>query len=364
MVLTSGYRIIIFWLVCQISYMQSWSQKDSLLQEEINKIIFYDTDIALDHHPGFIVGIIDHDSSYTISLGRLSDDISDSSVFELGGLSKIFTAHLCHILAGQQKLDLDASIFKYLPEEIKNPLLEPVTVRNLLSHTSGLGARPSDLGLKNSDLHNPYLGYTRADLINYLKVLEFRRETGNYLYSHLNYAILELILEEITRTDFEELVNTFIFKPNGMTHTFINSANAAMAPGHDHTGKAVSPWLLNSFRASEGIKSNCRDLIRYLQLQWLSSNLAADSINEMLTPRIKIPGSGRAYAAEGWHLFKNKKRPNIYLHSGKTAGHAASIHFVPRTRTAVILLTCTPGRMDGLSTLILRMLNQNWKRKS
>ncbi|MCB0666456.1 MAG: beta-lactamase family protein [Saprospiraceae bacterium] len=310
-----------------------------------------------------MIGIIDHDSTYVYSFTDSNKlQLNDTSIYEIGGVSKIFTAHLCRLLQSEKKLDLTASILSYLPQ-VTNAQLKPVTIENLLTHTSGLINRPSNLGIKSTDPGDPYKNYTREDLITYLNGISFQRDTGDYLYSHLNYAVIEMILEQVTNSDFEDLLEQYIFLPNEMTHTFISNSSAKICPGYDRSGRLASPWSTNIFGASEGIKTNCADLLAYLHRQLLRG-VEMTPLMEMLKPHKKIPNTKKAFAAEGWHLFKNKKDLTIYLHSGKTTGHAASVHFIPRTRTGVVLLTNAPGKMDGLATLVLRMLNQNWKRKS
>lgn len=342
------------------------TQTDSLLRKEIWKIIQHDTDISFEEIPGFILGIIDHDSVYMIGFGTAekgSDQpVSNTSKFQIGGLTKVFTAHLCQILHDQNVLSYEKPVNEYLPDSFQNSILDQVSILDLLTHASGLQGPPENIGTVQTRVQDPYHNYGRHHLSEYLKNITVLNNDRTYHYAHINYALIEIILEHITGQSFRILMDTYIFRPAGMIHSAIDDHPGQLTPGYDRTGRKIPPWNFGSFRASEGMVTTCGDLCRYLQAQLLSGQPV--SFHRLLPPRHKIEGTKKTYTATGWHLFKNRNAPDIYLHSGKTDGHAASIHFMPDTKTAVILLANSPGKMDGLATLVLRMLNDNWKRKS
>ncbi|MCB0686874.1 MAG: serine hydrolase [Saprospiraceae bacterium] len=351
-------------MLCQLDVVSFLSaQNDSIIKSEIDKIIKYDTDISLEDVPGFTIGIIDHDSSYIFTYqNNILLSINDSSIYEIGGLTKVFTAHLCQILANENIINLHHSINEYLPASFQSQALNEITLYHLVTHTSGLPSRPDNFGVKNEEANDPYLHYTKKDLGEYLSKIRTPTDTGHYIYSHLNYAILEIILEHVTQQSFAQIIHNYIFLPRHMNQSFVSDTNRIISPGFDRSLRKCSPWTFSSFAASEGIKSSCPDLIAYVKYL-MNSDDGQTILKSLLPAQIKIPRSKKAYAALGWHLYQNRKNKNLYLHSGKTSGHAASIHFMPSTKTAVILLTNSPVKMDGIATLVLRMLNDNWKRK-
>ncbi len=357
----------IFQVLCLMFFpLAGKTQTDSLLRKEIWKIIRHDTDISFEEIPGFILGIIDHDSVYMIGFGTAekgSDQpVSDTSKFQIGGLTKVFTAHLCQILYDQNILSYEKSINDYLPDSFQNLILNKIGILDLLTHTSGLQGPPENIGTVQTRIQDPYHNYNREHLADYLRNINALNNHGTYHYAHVNYAVIEIILEQITGQSFNTLMETHIFRPAGMIQSAIDDHPKHLTPGYDRTGRKIPPWNFRSFRASEGMATTCRDLCRYLRAQLLSGQPV--SFHRLLLLRHKIEGTKKTYTATGWHLFKNRNAPDLYLHSGKTDAHAASIHFIPDTKTAVILLANSPGKMDGLATLVLRMLNDNWKRKS
>lgn len=343
------------------------AQTDSLLKIEIEKIIRYETDISFQEIPGFIIGLVDHDSIFIVPFGTVGKNnsllIDDTSRFQIGGLTKVFTAHLCQIMKEEGIIDFGLCINRYLPEKFQNIYFEKITVENLLTHTSGLTGIPQNMGNTEFNLQNPYENYSQENFAEYLGNLRDLKYHGNYNYSHMNYALLEIILENQSGMSYPILLEKYILVPNAMTQTSAEHLPLGLTPGYDRSGRLSVPWTFKSFLGSEGIVTTCRDLTLYIRNQ-LDDDQKAFSFDAILEPRHKIKGSKRTQVAIGWHLFSNKTSSGLYLHSGKTDAHAASIHFVPDTRTAVIMLTNSPGSMDGLATSVLRMLNNNWKRKS
>ncbi|MBK8504459.1 MAG: beta-lactamase family protein [Saprospiraceae bacterium] len=355
-----GFQI--YWVIFVVLPFCNFAQNNQLLRQEIEKIIEFDTDIGSDDMPDFILGIIDHDSVYKLVFqDTLHTQLSDSSIFELGGLTKVFIADMCYKLSDEKKIDLQAKINDYLPVPVRNRLLDDILVKNLLTHTSGFINRPANLGEREVDHQDPYAHYSKSDLLNYLPSIDIRMEIGTYIYSHINYALLEIILEEATGQTLSELLNQYIFKAKGMPNTFFQDLNKYPTQGYDRAGREADLWHFQSFAASEGLKSTCGDLTNYMRKQLMDQQVG--QFKRLLIPQVQLEGSKNAFVADGWHLFKNKRPGNLYLHSGKTTGHAASIHFIVETKTAVVLLTNSPVNMDGLATLVLRMINDNWRRK-
>ncbi len=345
------------------------AQQDDLLRQQLEKIIKHDTKISHDDIPGFVIGIIDGDSIFIETFGysdnKLKTKLDPGASFQLGGLSKTFTALLCQLLADQQVIHLDSSIMNYLSLDWQNQKLTHLTPRQLLTHTSGLPTIPTNFPL-DQDPRNRYARYTKDDLRKFFITLEVPVDTKfKYRHAHLNYAIIEIILEHATGTKFDQLLTEHIFRPFDMDCSTCSNAHTtlSLSPGYDRKAQVAEPWTFSSFSGSEGIQSCMRDLCIFIQHMLNGNDSHAASFQSLLPKHQKIPHSKRSYVATGWHLMQHKNKDPIYLHSGKTNGHAASIHFIKETKTAVVVLTNAPGQLDGLATLILRLINYNWKRK-
>jgi CubicO group peptidase (beta-lactamase class C family) len=352
-----------------IAFIQGGLAQSENLKAEIEKIIFYDTEIADRDIPGFIVGIVDGDSTYHIGFGTCkkgSNQLPDANTqFEIGGLTKIFTSFLVHILTEKYGINLHSPLNNYLDSNYLNKTLENITLKSLLTHTSGLPKLPNDLGSKETDLHNRYANYTKQDLLKYCQNLTKSDHFGEFIYSHINYALLEIVIENITGLSLEMAMQKYILNPYNLLNTSLKNPgeeNKQLAQGYNKAGVETHTWSFQSFSGSEGLISTSGDLTTILSAWLNGTGKDAVVFNQSLVPFIKIPDTKKTYVADAWHLFKNKKY-NIYLHSGKTSGYAAFMAFVKETKTGVVLLTNSTHPMDGLGMLILRMINNNWKRK-
>ncbi len=347
---------------CLILFMEfiCLAQEINPIREELLKIVQYDTEISFDEIPGFVVSIVDGDSVFTEGFGTFADmdtDSMSSLVFELGGLSKVFTVHILERLIEEGKLSYETPISLFFARESLHPSLSKVTVGDLVWHTSGFPQFPNNISEhQNAPI---YQHYHPEDLLSYLQNPQL--QSRSYRYSHLNYVILQWCLERATDMTYQELLAKYTSSWTPHQTTIASDTQLNTTIGYDRTGREAPISRFGYFFGSEGILSSAGDLTRMMHY-YLSSSEGQRLLERILQPVQKIPGGRKSMVAHGWHLFKNKKYHDIYLHSGRTMGHAASIHFIFETKTAVILLTNAPGRLYGLGTLVLRMINNNWKR--
>ena len=341
------------------------------LRKEINKIIKYDTDLVLEDNPGFIISVIDQDSIYPLPFGNQYSDRtsipSDTDIYEIGSITKSFTALLTIALYERGYLSLDDPINNHFHSNYKNPRLESITIHDLLTHSSGFPKHPDLFGRKMKDPQNPYKHYTKQDLLKYFKAF-IPEEAPHFEYSHTNFALLEIILENATGSDLQELMAKYIWNPMKMNQTYIewNMESAVnVCPGYDKAYRIVEPWEFSSFAASEGMKTSAHDLSQFVlhQINEVTSSLENTIL---LSQEIQIPKSinKSISTAYGWQIFnRNKDGYPIYTYSGRTSGHNAFIAYVKETKTAVIILSNSVLGTEDLGLQVLRLINYNWKRK-
>jgi len=340
------------------------------IKNEITKIIDYDTEIDFDITPGFAVAIIDGDSSFVFSFGSGHPDkeiiLNAQSIFEIGSITKAMTGSLISILVDENLMSYDDKVNDYFEAKYKNPRLSNLTINDLLIHYSGLPKLPKYIGSKQKDPQNPYADYTKSDLLDFYSAF-IPEDKKEFIYSHVNYGLLEIIIEKITSSDFESALKTYLLDPLDMTNTSLyrtENSGLAITYGFDRAGRLAKTWDFASFGASEGIKSNLDDLISFTQAHIGNSDTKLTDIFSLNhQPEIKTHYNDRIFAGKGWHIFNQKKNFNIITHSGKTYGHRAYISFIKETKTAVIILSNSSVGTEDLGLLILRMINDNWKRK-
>lgn len=361
---------IIFGLLCLLFSFNLQAQMAQNLKEEVDKIIRYETKITRENTPGMIIGIVFRDSSFIFPYGSVTKDSIEEptqhSLFEIGGLTKVYTAILIQSLVADELMHLDSSLNSYLPDSIRNPKFK-ATIHNLLTHTSGLPKFPLEFGIYEDTPDNPYANYSKAHLTEFYKDYNPIPADGKYLYSNLGYALLELAIENSTGKAFDHLMEERILQPlhlSETTFTIEPEGQARFAQGYNVGGIPVAPWQFSSFDASEGLKSTAHDLLFFLKANMLLHSSQLDDLwVKQWETQLPTDLNRDTYIGLGWHVIHQKKFGNIILHPGSTSGHRVYAGFVPETKTGVVVLTNSEYGIGGLGYLILRMINFNWKKR-
>jgi CubicO group peptidase (beta-lactamase class C family) len=343
------------------------AQTKEQLKEEIDKIIRWDTEIEFEKTPAFSIGIMDNDSTYFINYGNFSKEekrsINEDAIFEIGSLSKPISASLVSLLVAEGHLSFDDALNIYIPENYRNEALNHLSIDDLLTHNSGLPRLPIGFGLKESSVKNPYQNYSKKDLLEFYKNFKpIKSRKSRYLYSHVNYALLEVILEQVMKIPFEEILHSKLLSLLRMSASAVYITSPKdFVQGYALSGRPTSPMDFRSFAASEGIKSSSSDLMKFVKAT-INEELDG-TLNSNLVKKHKSNLNKHIYSARGWQII-DRKPYDIYFHSGKSKGHAAYMLFIKETKTAVVLLANSEKGTEDLAMLILRMLNKNWKRRA
>jgi len=355
------------WLlyVCICLPVLLFSQKESL-QKEIKKIFLYDTEIDFEKTPVSIIGVIDRDSTFFLNLedNNNPSNGNKNSIFEIGSITKVFTATLAAILAEEDILDWTEPINSFLPSEYQNPKLEELTIWDLVNHHGSFPRIPEQFGRHQEKIQDPYNHYTAENLLQYYRDYIPKNPNNKFQYSHTGYALLELVLEFAANNSFEDLLNRHIFSPLKMKNSFIEfPKNKTIFPGLSISHRKPEPWHFSSFAGSEGMKSSANDLSIFLKSLMGDHNSFSEIAEKYLQVEAPTNYNKQIFIANGWHLIKQNKRYNIFTHTGKTSGHNAFIAFIPETKTGVIILSNSVIGTKDLGFLILRMINDNWNRE-
>ena len=158
--------------------------------------------------------------------------ITPQTLFDVASVAKQFTGLSVAMLVQQGKLSVDDDIHKYLPDV--PDFGQPITIQNLLHHTSGLRDWPETLEYSGVD------GQITLDMI--LEMVRRQRELDfppgtEYQYSNTGYSLLAAIIAKITGQSFRSWTDTNLFQPLGMKHTFVCDDPTALVPN-----RAISYW--------------------------------------------------------------------------------------------------------------------------
>ena len=257
-------------------------------------------------------------------------------VFEIGSISKVFTATLLAHLVVNGQLGLDDNINDYLEWPLKDDI--EISFKQLSNHTSGLPRLPSNLQLDSVDLQNPYKDYDENKLKQYLtKELQLNQNPGEKSeYSNLGVGLLGYILSKIDSTSYENLLQTKICTKYQMGHTTTNRTRirGQLIKGLDANGQETPNWDLNVLVGAGGILSSVADLSKFAQAQFNGSDQALALTRK---PTFNLQ-ENKAAMGLGWAIEKNIGKEWI-MHSGGTGGYRSNILLDISNKNGVIILS-------------------------
>ncbi|MDG3004914.1 serine hydrolase domain-containing protein [Paludisphaera mucosa] len=200
--------------------------------------------------------------------GRVPDG---RTVFEIGSITKVFTALLLADAAGSGEVRLDRPVGELLPAGVRMPAYrgEPITLAHLAEHTSALPRLPGNLGATIKDAKNPYRDYGVEDLHAYLNAARVGFPPGSGAsYSNLGAGLLGHVLALRAGEPYEDLLAARVLRPLGLADTAIALSadqEARMAPGHDAKGEPTSRWDLPTFAGAGALRSTVAEMLTFLR---------------------------------------------------------------------------------------------------
>ena len=288
---------------------------------------------------GLVVGVIEPAGRRVVTYGRFAKDdkraLSGDTIFEIGSVTKVFTALLLADMVARGEVALTDPVSKYLPADVKAP---KVTLEQLATHTSGLPRLPANLAPK--DGHNPYADYTVAQLYAFLATATPSTD-AKYAYSNLGAGLLGHVLARRAGTDYETLVRKRILAPLGMKSTSItldDAMQARLASGHDAELRPAKNWDLPTLAGAGALRSTANDMLTFLAAAMgVTKTPLAAPMTSMLATRRPLGDPGHEIAL-GWHVYKSGER-EIVWHNGGTGGYRSWVGFDPKSRTGVVVLS-------------------------
>ncbi|WP_353718771.1 serine hydrolase [Dyadobacter sp. 676] len=307
--------------------------------------------------------------------------LDEQSTFSLASVSKIFTSVAILQLKQKGKLKLDDPVKKHLPAF----RYSQITIRHLLSHTSGL----ADYQM----LEKPYTAdtgkiFTIADLvpaINQSDQAILFNPGEKWSYSNSGYGLLALIVEKVSGLPFPSYLARHIFQPAGMNHTYIstpllNVADMHRVKGYDTPNYA--PWLrqrvdslprnrielhnLGGLIGQGNVISTTGDLLLFDRALYGSKLLKPSTLQEAFKParlasqKFATTGWGNtsAYYGLGWMILKDTTYGKVVFHSGGMPGAVTLfLRNVTKDQTVILLNNVTHRGTHAIGVSLFQVLN-------
>jgi len=338
----------------------SFLKAQTLSEKQIDSLV--EKTLVTFNVPGIAVSVIKdgkvvHSKGYGVRSIKSNKKVDKNTLFGVASNTKAFTAASLGVLVDQKKITWDTKVTDVIPEfKLHDPYVtSEFTIRDLLTHRSGLGLGAGDLMIwpdSNST--------TKSELIHNLRYLKpvssFR---SKYDYDNLLYIVAGYIVEKVSGVEYEKFVTDHFIKPLGMTQTAMSwyrlKDRSNIIDGHapvngilDTVGLSFSEVA----NAAGGMYSNITDMSKWVIAQLnhgkygsnLKDSLFSERIHqETWTPQTIIRGRSPytnpfvAYGL-GWNLSNESGHFQV-MHTGGLAGIVTQVTMIPELNLGIIVLT-------------------------
>jgi beta-lactamase class C len=314
--------------------------------------------------PGAAVAVVKDSSvlflrGFGLSDAKNQDSVGVFSVFRLGSVSKSLAGVLTAVLVQDSILHWDDKVIKYIPDfELKTKeATEQVTLRHLLSHTSGLPYHAFTNAIDDGEAFDP--------LIYRLRDLNLTSPPGKtYSYQNVAYSLIGKVIESATGKPYGVVMAEKVFKPLGMSQASLTFdamiANNDKAYPHVHTLRGWKPQAISetyyNVGPAGGVNASIADMARWLKaLTTNQSKLLRDSVrDEMFKPVVRATQRNRyfrtwkkssgSFYSLGWRVL-TFRTDTLNYHGGYVNGYRSEIAVKGDEGIGVCVLVNSTGRL-------------------
>jgi CubicO group peptidase (beta-lactamase class C family) len=295
-----------------------------------------------------------------------------NSIYELGSVTKLFTALLLRDMEARGVLALDDPVNAFLPSSVRVPSHEgdEVTLLHLATHSSGLPVWPHRRFIRPDDGQHPFSHFSIEDAYRFLGEVKLEFRPGSkWSYSNFGYALLGHILELVSGSSYQELVQTRICTPLGMKDTSVDlnaEQRRRICHGYSMRGAPKTRRRLAFMAPAGGLRSTAEDLARFLRQRTAEArSTLSKELRACMTIRLDWPLSRlksypdfadlrTAGQGLGWQIY-SLKEDDLVCKGGGTRGFCSFIGLRARSKKGLVLLANrnTPDVVDvGIRALL------------
>lgn len=344
--------------------------KEDLTEEFVSKFAkeFFPKAMEEKGIPGaaFVVvkdGKVIHQSSYGVAdIASKNPIVPDKTLFRLASMSKLVTATAVMQLAQQGKLELDDEIEKHIGFRLRNPFETKVTVRHLLTHTSGLDNRA--IGTFTTD------GGELPSLYQHLKdfcpPVIFAPGT-RFSYSNYGFGLLGLAIERISRMSFEDYVQKNVLSPLGMNDTTFDQVHidkSRLASGYFNFkgGKQPVEYRLLNIPPAGAMTGAVTDFAKFMIMHLQNGQFEGKEILKVETSKLmqqrhfqsRKDMNGACIAFDEGTL--NGLR--VLSHNGNIPGYGSTMYLVPEKNIGFFAIFTSNLRQDVLAEIAYKFFDR------
>lgn len=293
---------------------------------------------------GLVIGVIDHGQRRIFAYGTARPD----SIFEIGSVTKSFTALLLAQLVEQKRVTLDEPVRELLPPgTVAKPQGPEIRLVDLVTQHSGLPRMPDNFN--PADPNNPYADYDGTKLSAFISKHGVALPTdAKFLYSNVGFGLLGFALARRAGISYGDLVRSEITGPLAMNDTVI-----ALSPeqqkrfiqGHSPSNAPAHPWDLTALAGAGALRSDANDLLALVEAELHPDHLKSSGKNSSegatlpaaiaMTHLLRADVSPQMKVGMGW-LYTEET--HMYWHDGGTGGYTSFVFFQPDQDHGVVVL--------------------------
>ncbi|KHJ36623.1 penicillin-binding protein 4* [Pedobacter glucosidilyticus] len=264
-------------------------------------------------------------------------DLKTESVFQIGSMTKQFTAIAILMLEEQGKLDVKQTISAYIPDY---PSGDAITIHHLLTHTSGIKDFTKIKSLK--DIAQKEI--SPKMLIDFFKNEPVDFKPGvKFEYNNSGYVVLGYIIELVSGESYEEFINKYIFKKAGMHQSYYasdrqilkNRASGYQKKENGYVNKTIISYSIPF--ASGSLMSTTNDLLKW-QNALTHNTLLSNKFSKKAFTKYKLNSGEELNYGYGWHL-KEINKTLSREHGGSIFGYKSMGVYLPNEDLYIVGLT-------------------------
>jgi CubicO group peptidase (beta-lactamase class C family) len=325
---------------------------------------------------GLAVAVVSGSNATIMTFGRVSlfsdQPLPSDTLFEIGSITKTFTALALAQEIQQGKLSLDDPIQGLLPAGLELPKeARPVTLKHLTTHTSGFPSMPDNMSWWHAFRRvmsggNPYDDYSEAKFFEAIRTVDLDFKPGTKIeYSNFGMDVLGYLLSVRAGTDYEAYIKHEVCEPLGLhdtTVTLTTNQAARFAQGYciaARKGEALKvvdsvPWELPNYLAGSGaLRSTVEDMLKYLEV---NMHPAGSLENAIRASHKELFHEKDGYTVGmNWVRSSSKSLGTVIWHNGAMGGASSYLGFTEDGRAGVVVLSKVGSEgVDDLAWEILR----------
>jgi CubicO group peptidase (beta-lactamase class C family) len=282
---------------------------------------------------------------------------SNQTVYDIGSITKQFTAAAILKLEMQGKLQVTDPIDLYLPEF--KQLSPPISIHELLTHTAGF---PDAIG-------DDYEAISEVEFIR--RAISKRGKVSKknpYKYSNVGYSLLAIIIERVSGSDYEKYLAEELFAPAGMTYTGYRLPKwdeVQVAHGYRGDIDGGRPdqqnWSTNGpylhLKGNGGILSTAADLYKWKHALAKDEILSEEAKEKYFKKHVPEDHSGYSYYGYGWAIFPDTGKGELIAHNGGNGYFFADfLNFTSSGHTVIILSNAASRSTEEMARNIAQLL--------